>query len=267
MSLQIGKCFQAAFSDVNIYGIGLAILFTVICLVLYKPPMIKKPLLWAFFVSAAIITLATFCIIQNPLLMVIGQSFYKTWGEQFVQQWILVLAIPGALITGLLQEGAKVLPGVIYWWKNNRTIDPKWGLIIGAVSGAGWGFIEAQWLHNSVLALGWSWELIGAQGFLAVAPFMESFFTIPFHAATCALIGYGLAKGKGWQFYLIISLVHAVFQYSSTFILYIFGGLSGSTPLIIVEAFIAICSVAVSSVALRLLWKKLGGASKEIPAK
>jgi hypothetical protein len=262
MSLQIGECFQSAFGDLTFNGIILAILFTAVWLLLYQPPMIKKPLLWAFFVSGAIITLCAFCIIQNPLLIVIGRSFYNTWGEQFVQQWILVLAIPGALISGLVLEGAKILPGVIYWWKNGRTIDPKWGLIIGAVSGAGFGFIQAQWLHNSVFALGWSWEAIGTRGFAVFAPFVETFFTIPFHIATCAFIGYGLAKGKGWQYYLILALVQAVFQYSSTFVIYTFSGLSDGAQLVILEAFVAVISLAATAVALRLLWLKLKGQPK-----
>lgn len=266
MSFYIGKCFQAAFGNLNIYGILLAALFTVLWLMLYKPPILRKPLLWAFFVSGALFTLIVLCIIQNPLSMVINQSFYNSWGEEFVQQWILILALPGALITGFFQEGAMVFPVAIYWWINKRTIDPKWALIIGAVAGAGWGFIEAQWLHNSILSMGWSWQLVGTTGFVALAPFVETFFSIPYSAASCALISYGLAKGRGWQFYCVIALIHAVIQYSSTFVGYTFSGLTSSSQLIIIEVFLAICSLAFSAVALFILWKKLKGDSKETTA-
>ena len=243
--------------------IVLAVLFTVIWLMLYRPPMIKKSVLWVFFVSGAIFTLIVFCLIQNPLTTVIGQAFYYNWGEQFIQKWILLLALPGALIAGLFQEGAKVFPAAIYWWINKRTIDPKWGLIIGAVSGAGWGFFEAQWLHNSVYALGWSWKVVGTQGFIMTVPFIETFFSVPSNIASCALISYGLAKGQGWQYYLIIALIHAAIQYSPTFVGTVFSGLSGGAQWIIIEVFIALCSLAFSSLALLLLWKKLRGDSKE----
>jgi len=32
---------------------------------------------------------------------------------------------------------------IIYWWRNHRILTPKFGLIIGAVSGAGFGVFEA----------------------------------------------------------------------------------------------------------------------------
>ena len=257
MSFKIGECLLSAFQSPNIYGILIAVLFTVAWLALYRPPMLKKPILWAFFISGALITLCAFCIIQNPLQALIGQAFYRTWGNQLVQNWVLLFILPGILITGLVQEGAKVLPGVIYWWKNKRTIDPKWGFTIGALSGAGWGFLEAQWVHNSVYSIGLNWDVIGTKGFFAIAPFVESFFTIPFHIASCALISYGIAKGRGWQFYLIVALIHAALQYSASLIRYTLTGLSDMPQLIIIVVIIAIFSLAISSVALLILWKRL----------
>ena len=39
--------------------------------------------------------------------------------------------------------------------------------------------------------------MIKMKGLEALAPFIERFFAIGFHTGTSALVGYGLAKGKG----------------------------------------------------------------------
>jgi hypothetical protein len=50
---------------------------------------------------------------------------------------------------------------------------------------------------------------------VALVGFWEGFFVIAFHIASCALAGWGLAKGWGWQFYLLASLLHVFLEYSA----------------------------------------------------
>ena len=69
---------------------------------------------------------------------------------------LLLSAIPSVLISGLVQEGAKIVPVAIYWWRNNFVIDYRLGLTIGAIAGAGFGIFEAQWIHNMTFGAGWS---------------------------------------------------------------------------------------------------------------
>ena len=68
--------------------------------------------------------------------------------------WILLAGIPQILLSGLVQEGAKLIP-VVFWWLRNRTdVAPTMGLVVGAVAGAGLGIFEAVWAHNTVFASG-----------------------------------------------------------------------------------------------------------------
>jgi len=50
---------------------------------------------------------------------------------------------------------AKMVPVPVYWWRSGKNIDPKLGLVIGAVAGAGFGIFEGQWQHNVIFASGW----------------------------------------------------------------------------------------------------------------
>jgi RsiW-degrading membrane proteinase PrsW (M82 family) len=165
-------------------------------------------------------------------------------------RWLLLAGIPGVLLSGLVQEGAKLVPIVVYWWRKGRNIDPKLGLAIGAVAGMGFGVFEAVWVHNIIFASGWTWEAVQTGGLVALAPFWERFFTVAFHTASCALAGYGLAKGWGWQFYLIASFLHGSLNYSVILLQ------SGTLTIVRVEIFIAIVVVLVTVWALWLRWRK-----------
>jgi uncharacterized membrane protein YhfC len=119
-------------------------------------------------------------------------------------------------------------------------------LIVGAVSGAGFGIFEAIWVHNQIFASGVSWSLLGAS-WLGL---WERFFSVAFHIALSALTGYGLVKRKGWQFYLIAAFLHGLINYSA--ILIEKNLLTSFQD----EMITAILAVAVTAVALWLLWRK-----------
>jgi uncharacterized membrane protein YhfC len=231
-------------------GIGLAIVFGAIWFAPYWTPILKKPWAWAVLASSTFLSWAAVAFIQIPLQTWAGQALNQFWSQEILMRWLLLAVIPGILLTGLVQEGAKLVPVVTYWWRKDRNIDPKLGLAIGAVAGLGLGVFEAVWVHNTIFAAGWSWEAVQTGGLVALAGFWERFFTIALHIAMSALAGYGLAKGWGWQFYLLASFLHAFANYSAVLFQ------SGLITIIQVEIFIAVWAMLVTGGALWLRWRK-----------
>jgi hypothetical protein len=202
------------FSQPNIIGIGLALVFGAAWLALYRPPLFKNPWLWAVMAGSAILTPIAIDLTAFPVSIWIMQLYSNFWSEEVIMHWILLASIFPLFVTGLVQMGCKLVPVVIYWWYKDRNIDPKLGLAAGAVAGAGFGILEAQWAHNYILASGWSWTLVQSYGIEALGGFWGRFFVVGWHVATCALAGWGLAKGKGWQFYLLASLLFVLLNYT-----------------------------------------------------
>jgi RsiW-degrading membrane proteinase PrsW (M82 family) len=246
--------FMSFFQNPTAWGVGLAVGFGAVWLACYWPPLAKRPWLWAVLAGSAFLTLAAISFVQISL-----QTWYgDLWSQSVAARWVLLLAIPSVLISGLVQEGAKMVPVVVYWHRKSKSIDPKLGLIIGAVAGAGFGIFEAQWVLNAVFAQGVTWTAIQAGGFMALLPFWERFFAVAAHIAFSALVGYGLAKGWGWQFYLIASALHAVLNYSA--VLYRTGHLGP----VYTEICIAAVAAAVAAWALWLRWRRTAGSAEPV---
>ena len=245
--------FFSFFKYFNIWAVILAIVFGAIWFACFWPSLIKKPWHWAIMVGGAFITLFAISFVQRPLQNIIGNAMLNTWGEETLMKWILLSGLPTVLISGLVQEGAKLVPVVIYWWRKNFTIDYKLALTLGAAAGVGFGILEAQWIHNLTLAMGWKWDLVRVQGMDAFAPFTERFFVVAFSTAATALAGYGLAKGWGWQFYLIVSVVHTAINYS------IFLVQARIFTLSQAEILIVALSIVITGIALWLRWRKPAG--------
>ena len=231
-------------------GIGLAIVFGAVWFTPYWTPILKRPWAWAVLVASAILAWVAVAFIQIPLQFWSGQALNHFWSQEVLVRWLLLAGIPAVLLSGLVQEGAKLVPVVVYWWRKGRNIDPRLGLAIGAVAGAGLGIFEAQWVHNTIFAAGWSWEAVQTGGLVALAGFWERFFTVAFHTAVSALAGYGLAKGWGWQFYLLASFLHAFANYSAVLFQ------SGLITIIQVEIFVAVWAMLVTGGVLWLRWRK-----------
>jgi RsiW-degrading membrane proteinase PrsW (M82 family) len=242
--------FVSFFQNPSAWGIGLAIGFGAVWLACYWTPLFKKRWLWAVLVSSPFLTLAAACFIQIPLQTWTGQALGHFWSQQVLMRWIFLAAIPQILLSGLVQEGAKLVPVVVYWKHSDKNIDPKLGLAIGAVAGAGFGIFEAQWALNTIFTQGVTWEALQAGGFMALLGFWERFFTVAAHIAFSALAGYGLAKGWGWQFYLIASVLHALLNFSVVLLQ------SGTLNILQAEIYIAAVAVAITAWALWLRWRK-----------
>jgi RsiW-degrading membrane proteinase PrsW (M82 family) len=214
-----------------------------------------RPWPWAVLAGSAILSWAALVFVQMPLQTWAGQAVSFFWSQDIIIRRLMIIGIPLVLISGLVQEGSKLLPAVIYWWRKGKNIDPKLGLVIGAVAGLGFGIFEAVWVHNNIFISGWSWEAAKAYGLLlAMLPFLERFFTVAFHTAASAVAGWGLAKGWGWQFYLIASLAHAVLNYVAVLLH------AGLLDQIQVEVIIAIFSLMITAAAL---WLRYGRQKKQ----
>jgi RsiW-degrading membrane proteinase PrsW (M82 family) len=231
-------------------GIGLAIVFGAVWFAPYWTPILKKPWAWAVLAGSAFLSLAAVTFVQIPLQVWTGQALGHFWSQEVLMRWLLLAGIPQILYSGLVQEGSKLVPVVVYWWRKGKNIDPKLGLAIGAVAGLGFGVFEAVWAHNTIFASGWSWEAVQTGGLVALAPFWERFFAVAFHIAASALAGYGLAKGWGWQFYLLASFLHGFLNYSVVLLQ------SGIFTIVQLEIYAAVVAVLVTAGALWLRWRK-----------
>jgi len=234
-------------------AIGLAFAFGAVWFAAYWTPILKKPWAWAVLAGSAFLTWAAVAFIQLPLQQLAGNFLVDRLGMDTYQNLVLLVGIPGILLTGLVQEGAKLVPVVVCWWRKGRKIDPKLGLAIGAVAGLGLGLLEAVWAHNNIFVSGWGWEAVRSGGLVALAPFWERFFAVAAHIAFSALAGWGLAKGWGWQFYLIAAVLHAFLNYSVV-LLY-----AGYFTVVSLEIQAAVIAAVVTAAALWLRWGEPSG--------
>jgi hypothetical protein len=202
------------FASPSFLGIGLAVVFGAVWLACYRPPLIAKPWLWAVLTGGAIAAPIAIDVAAFPLRHGIMWIYDSLMSRETMEQWSLLASLPSIYLFCLVREGFKLLPVVGYWWRNDRSIDPRLGLAAGAASGAGFGILEAQWTLNSVFASGWSWWNFQVEGLVAFGAFWESFWVIGVNVATCALAGWGLARGWGWKFYLIAAFACLVMNYS-----------------------------------------------------
>ncbi len=194
-------------------AIALAFGFGTVWLVPYCQPVFRNRKLWLVFISSALVTWFSIAFIQSPLQTLTGRGLAAISSSESLNRWLLLAGIPQILLSGFVQEAAKLVPVLFYRYRNKVDFTPRHGLIAGAISGAGFGIFEAIWAHNTIFAGGWGWYLVKLYGFTGLMGFFERFFTIALHIAVSALAGYGLAKGKGWQFYLIASLLHGLANY------------------------------------------------------
>lgn len=238
------------FTNFSLTGLGLAIVFGAIWLTGYWPPLFKRYWLWAVLITSAFLTLLVVAFIQLPLQLYIGQIMGQQWSQEVLARWFLLAGLPAVLLSGLVQEGSKLVPVIVWWWREGKSVDPKVGLVVGAVAGAGFGIFETYWLLNYLFATGWTWETVATGGIGTLMPFWERFFTVAFHIAVSALAGYGLAKGLGWQFYLIASGLHALVNYS---VILAQAGVFLATQ---AEIYIAMVALLVTLTVIWLRWRE-----------
>ena len=233
-------------------AIALGLVFGAFWLVFYLPPLLKKPMLWVVAAVSAILTWTAVSFMQIPLQYWYGQGINHFLSQTVILRWYLIAAFPLVLLSGLVQEAAKLVPTLVCWWRSKRSLTPKMGLIIGAVSGAGFGVFEAIWVHNQIFVNGVSWSVVDNYAL----GLWERVFAVAFHIAASALTGWGIAKRKGWLFYIIAACLHGFVNYSIILID------DGKMTSIQSEIYLTVIAVLTTAVVLWLRWRK----EKEIPA-
>ena len=229
-------------------GLGLALGFGAVWLAAHWPPLFKRPSFWLIAVVSAFLTMLAVVFVQYPIQYWYDRFLLHFWDLTAIDDWLLLAGIPAVLVSGLVQEGAKMAPMAVFWLKHGRRITPAMGLAIGAVAGAAFGVFEAFWVAERILGAGWTVAAFG-DGFFGIAGFWERFFAVGFHTAVSAMIGYGLARGQGWQYYLVGSAFHALFNYGRFFLQ------KGYFSLVQLETVVAVIAVLLSAVVLIVRWR------------
>ena len=243
-------------------AIAIGVVFGGIWLFLYRPPMLKPNGLWFVFIVGAFLTWTAVSFIQLPLQVWTKDALVHRWNPQTLStaRFILLSYIPIVLIAGIMQEAAKIAPVIFFRQRSKNDFTPQFGLIAGAVAGAGFGIFEAIWKLNLILpdigfasslsnttlrvlsAAGFSYRNYSLLGFSPLTGTFGSFYSIVFHIAATALVGYGLAKHRGWQFYLLAVLLNALINFGA-FLAYLprismtDGIIWVSVPLVLVTVF------------------------------
>jgi len=202
------------FSNPNIGAMGLAVLIGAIWYAAYVPPVRGYAFVWGVAAASAILTLLAMVVIQMPLQALTGQLLIRAFDTATLTKWLYVLGLPQILLSGFVQEGAKLVPVLFVWQKAERYLDLKVGLIVGAAAGLGFGVFEAMWALNQAFAAGWTWSAAQSAGFLGYGAVWERFFAVGGHIAFSAIAGYGLAKERGWLYYLIAAGLHSAMNYT-----------------------------------------------------
>jgi len=253
---QMIQTFKSAFvlspghsSTLILLAIAFGIVLGGIWLVLFWPPMFKKPWLWGVIIASAIFTWAAVAFVEIPLEIwsqEVGNHFWDPAKLQYIDLMLLV-GIPQMLFVGIVEEAAKLVPVLFYWCGSKRSLTPKLGLIVGAVSGAGYGIFEAIYKININSVYHWNWSSagIGQHGILS------SVFSIIFHTASTSLLGYGLTKHKAWLYFMIVALAHGFVDYVSII-------LQAYNRLTTIQAYLSegILLLAITFVVLWLRWHK-----------
>ncbi|MBN1152852.1 MAG: PrsW family intramembrane metalloprotease [Dehalococcoidia bacterium] len=227
------------FSNPNFAAIGLAVLIGIVWYAMYAPPVRGYAFIWAVAVVSALLTLLAIVIVQMPLQSLVGLLLGRAFDQGTLLKWIYVLGLPQILLSGFVQEAAKLVPVLFIWQRSERYLDPKVGLIVGAAAGLGFGVFEAMWAFNQMYAAGWSWATVEATGFAGFMGVWERIFAVGGHIAFSAIAGYGLARERGWLFYLIVALLHSAMNYT---IVLLQAHLISATTLEILVAAVAIAA-------------------------
>lgn len=191
----------------------LAALFALPWLVALAQGHLRRWQLWAVAVVAAALFPISIAWVQVPIQEGLNLFSARLLAGATLQRYLLAVAVPGIVVSGLVQESAKLLVA----WAGLRLLAGRRsaavGLAAGAAAGAGYGGFEAFWVFNQVFASGITWATVQLYGVAALLGFIERFFAVPFHIGAAALAGYGYGTGRPWRFLLLAIALHSLTNY------------------------------------------------------
>ena len=243
---QIFAQLIAYFSYVTLSGSGLSLLFGLLWLLLYRPPLFKQPRLWLVMLGGALAGMLAVSVIQTPLSSLIN----NLWQEGAGLGRLLLVGVLSVVMIGLVQEGAKLIPLLVLRRRQGGQMGEQQGLSAGAVSGFGYGFLETFYVMNFLFASGWNWDVLGNEYPALVLTGVERVCMLGLNMGLSALVGWGLARGKGLRFYLLAAGLHALVS----FISFLMANLS--FPVVIAEMALMVIIVVLTVVTLSMRGEK-----------
>lgn len=205
MFSQVITQLTAYFRFFTLSGSGLALLICLLWLLIFRPPLFKQPWLWLVALAGAVLGILAVAFVQTPLNILIN----KMWHEGGGLFLVLLIGLLAALMVGLVQEGAKLLPLLVLRKRRGGALTEQEGFTAGAVSGFGYAFFETFYVMNFLFASGWNWDVLGNEYPALLLTSWERIAMFGLHMGLSALAGWGLAKGKGLRFYLLAAALHA----------------------------------------------------------
>jgi len=190
----------------------LAALFALPWLALLGRSWLRQPWLWAAVAIAAVLFPVTIAWVQVPIQQGLNALWLRLLGAEGTQRYLLLVGLPSLGVASLVQEGIKLLVAISALRRPHRQL--RSGLALGAAAGAGYGGFEAFWVFNQVFATGWSWATVQLNGPIALLPFGERLFAVPFHIGATALTGYGYAAGCPGRFFWLAVALHTLVNYA-----------------------------------------------------
>jgi hypothetical protein len=232
-----------------LFAIGLALVYGAIWIACFWPPIFKKWPLWLVMIGAFVLPTIALPFIQFPLQSVISQPLISSLGRYFQDIAVnLITGVVMAIISGLIVQGVLLIPVLYYRLNKPDEFKPRFGLMVGALSGAIFGMVQAYMLFSKFVEIGI--VSISQANPLSLLAFYETFIGIALYAGATALVGFGLAKGKGWQAFLIFAGVNAIYDYVSLLLA------AKALSLLVTEIIIAVLALGCIGLALWLYWKK-----------
>lgn len=228
-------------------SLTLGTLFSAIWFIPYWTSLLRTRLAWGVLAFSAFFTWFAVWFIQTPLQYWTGLALNHFFSQRVLTDWILLAGIPQILLSGIVQEAAKLVPVIFAWTRKGRNITPREGLLMGAVAGLGFGLFEVVYFINRILIVIPDWEYVSAGSYIA---FLERLLALGFHISVSALAGWGLAKGKGWRFYLLASFLHGLLNYG------IIVRNAADLSVVQTEIYIAAITLPLAGLVLWLRWKK-----------
>jgi hypothetical protein len=247
--LQSGFYYPGLTISKAVVAILIAFVFGGLWFAAFRTPVLWKRWSWTVIIIGAFLTWTAIAFVQIPLQTWFGQAISHFFDNATIYRFLLLFGLPSVIISGLVQEGAKLVPVILYPREGKR-LDLRAGIGLGALSGLAFGVFEAVWVFNSVMLTGFNWTVATTGGIMPLLPFWERFFTIGFHIAAGAIAGWGFARGWGWKFWLVAAGCHAAINFSA--ILVRAGTLNTSG----VEIYLAVVAVLTIAVALHLRYRK-----------
>ncbi len=237
-----------------------AALFALPWLVAFSRGHLRRWQLWGALAAAAGLFPISIAWVQVPIQQGLNLFWRGLLGVAAIQRYLLAVAVPSIVVSGLVQESAKLLVAWLGLRLSAATRRPAAGVALGAAAGAGYGGFEAFWVFNQIFASGITWGTVQLYGPAALLGFVERFFAVPFHIGAAVLSAYGLASGRPWRFLLLAAALHSLANYGAILLQ------AGLLDALSVELWVAGVAAVTAGLAFAL-WKRSVRPAAEQPAR